>query len=76
MYIYEREKESGDLQFPCGSDGVVGHEVHGDHVQPALIHRQAREYHTVGFEGFFASDIRGSRDQVCTPFGPKVNCVR
>jgi len=32
--------------------------------------------HSAEFEGFVASDIRGLRDQICTTFGPKVNCVR
>ena len=32
--------------------------------------------HSVEYEGFNASDIRGLRDQICSAFGPKVNCVR
>ena len=32
--------------------------------------------HSVESEGFNASDIRGLRDQICSAFGPKVNCVR
>ena len=31
---------------------------------------------TVEFKGFVASDIRGSRDQICTTEGPKIDCVR
>ena len=32
--------------------------------------------HSVDFEGFDASDIRGLRDQVCTTQGCNVDCVR
>ena len=31
---------------------------------------------TVNIEGFVASDIPGLRGQICTTFGPNVNCVR
>ena len=43
-----------------------------------LQHQQvmsAVTHHTVDFEGFVASDIRGLCDQICTTFGPEVNCV-
>ena len=33
-------------------------------------------FHSVEFEGFVTSDIRGLRDQICTTFSPKVDCVR
>ena len=35
-----------------------------------------RHYHTVDFASFVASDIEGLRDQLCTAYGPKVNCAR
>ena len=32
--------------------------------------------HSVDFEGFDPADFRGVRDQICTTYGPKLNCAR
>jgi len=48
---------------------IVGQPVEGQTLPTESIH-------TVDFEGFVASDIRGLRDQLCTALGPKVNCVQ
>ena len=36
----------------------------------------SRIYHTVDYEGFVPFNFGGLRDQICTSYGPKVDCVR